>query len=197
MLTHHSYDYTKGNLDELIDVIVESNARLFVCAIGIPPRQVVEKLHAGGVLYMNMIGHPKHVQKCLDADVDIICAQGGEGGGHTGDVPFSVLIPAVAKLLKGKQSKFTKRDVQLIAAGGVSDGHSLAASLMLGAAGVWVGTRFLVAHEAGVSKHHQQLVIDATVDDTIRTVIFSVSVLLISATTILMYLGPTTSCSQE
>lgn len=123
---------------------------------------------------MNMIGHPKHVQKCVDNDVDILCAQGGEGGGHTGDVPFSILIPAVSRLLKGKKSRFTGLDVQLVAAGGVSDGGSLAASLMLGAGAVWVGTRFLAAHEAGVSKAHQQAVIEATVDDTIRTIIFSV-----------------------
>ena len=169
-----SYDYTKGTLPQLIDVIIETKTRLFVCAIGIPPRQVVDRLHANGVLYMNMIGHPKHVQKCIDNDVDIICAQGGEGGGHTGDVPFSILIPAVSRLLKGKKSRFTGLDVQLVAAGGVSDGGSLAASLMLGAGAVWVGTRFLAAHEAGVSKAHQQAVIEATVDDTIRTIIFSV-----------------------
>ncbi|RVX69549.1 hypothetical protein B0A52_06613 [Exophiala mesophila] len=168
-----NYDYTKGTLPQLIDVIIETKTRLFVCAIGIPPRQVVDRLHANGVLYMNMIGHPKHVQKCIDNDVDIICAQGGEGGGHTGDVPFSILIPAVSRLLKGKKSRFTGLDVQLVAAGGVSDGGSLAASLMLGAGAVWVGTRFLAAHEAGVSKAHQQAVIEATVDDTIRTIIFS------------------------
>ncbi|KIW87609.1 uncharacterized protein Z519_11934 [Cladophialophora bantiana CBS 173.52] len=168
-----NYDYTKGKLMELIDVVVESKARVFVSAIGVPPRQAVERLHAGGVLYMNMIGHPKHVQKCLDLDVDIVCAQGGEAGGHTGDIPFSVLIPAVAKLLKGKKSALTGVDVQLVAAGGVSGGESLAAALMLGASGVWVGTRFIVAHEAGASKAHQEAVLTATVDDTIRSVIFS------------------------
>ena len=170
-----SYDYTKGKVMELIDVVVEAKASVFVSAIGVPQRQAVDRLHAGGVLYMNMIGHPKHVQKCLDLDVDILCAQGGEGGGHTGDVPLSVLIPAVAKLLKGKKSKFTGREVQVVAAGGVSGGDSLASALMLGASGVWVGTRFLVAHEAGVSKAHKDSVISATVDDTIRTIIFSVS----------------------
>ncbi|KAK7906040.1 hypothetical protein LTR67_000765 [Exophiala xenobiotica] len=168
-----NYDYTKGKLMELIDVVVESKARVFVSAVGVPPRQAVERLHAAGVLYMNMIGHPKHVQKCLDLDVDILCAQGGEAGGHTGDVPFSVLIPAVARLLKGKKSSLTGGDVLLVAAGGVSGGESLAASLMLGASGVWVGTRFIVANEAGASKAHQDAVLSATVDDTMRSIIFS------------------------
>ncbi len=71
-----SHDYTKGKLNELIDIIIESGAKLFVCAVGVPPKHVVEKLHKAGVLYMNMIGHPKHVKKCLELGVDIICAQG-------------------------------------------------------------------------------------------------------------------------
>jgi len=158
----------------LIDVVIESKAALFVSAVGVPPREAVDRLHKGGVMYMNMVGHPKHVQKCLDLDVDIICAQGGEAGGHTGDVPVSILIPACAKLLKGKTSKFTGRDVLLVAAGGVSGGESLASALMLGASGVWVGTRFLVAHEAGISKRHQEAILAASVDDTIRSIIFSV-----------------------
>ena len=159
---------------ELIDVIIEMKSHLFVSAIGIPPKAAVDRLHAHGVLYMNMIGHPKHVQKCIDNDVDIVCAQGGEAGGHTGDIPFSILIPAVAKLARGKKSKLTGLDVQVVAAGGVSGGESLAAALMLGAAAVWVGTRFIVAEEAGASKAHQDAVLEATVDDTIRTIIFSV-----------------------
>jgi len=76
-----SYDYTKGKLDDLVDIIIDSGARLFVCAVGVPPKHVVEKLHKAGVLYMNMIGHPKHVPKCLALGADMICAQGGEGGG--------------------------------------------------------------------------------------------------------------------
>ncbi len=59
--------------------------------------RVVDKLHAAGIPVMNMIGAPKHVKKALDAGVDIICAQGGEGGGHTGDVATSILIPKVRR----------------------------------------------------------------------------------------------------
>ena len=71
-----SYDYTKGKLNELVDIIIDSGARLFVSAVGVPPKAVVDRLHKAGVLYMNMIGHPKHVQKCLDVGADLICAQG-------------------------------------------------------------------------------------------------------------------------
>ncbi|KAI9888116.1 MAG: hypothetical protein M1823_000051 [Watsoniomyces obsoletus] len=168
-----NYDYTKGKLDELITIVIESGAKLFVCAIGVPPPHVVERLHKAGVLYMNMIGHPKHVQKCLDAGVDIICAQGGEGGGHTGDVPTTILIPTVVELCRGKKSPLTGMDVQVVAAGGLFNGQSVAAALMLGASAVWIGTRFILCDEAGAPEAHQEAVRTAGFDDNVRTIIFT------------------------
>ncbi|KAL9106389.1 MAG: hypothetical protein Q9227_008590 [Pyrenula ochraceoflavens] len=168
-----NYDYTKGKLPELIDIIIESGARLFVSAVGVPPPEVVDKLHKNGILYMNMIGHPKHVQKCLDVGADIICAQGGEGGGHTGDVPTTILIPTVAKLCEGKKSPLTGQPVQVVAAGGLFNGQSLAAAIMLGASAVWIGTRFVLSEEAGAPKAHQEAVRTSGFDDNIRTIIFT------------------------
>ncbi len=134
----------------------------------------MERLHKAGVLYMNMIGHPKHVQKCLDAGVDIICAQGGEGGGHTGDVPTTILIPTVVELCRGKKSPLTNLDVQVVAAGGLFNGQSVAAALMLGASAVWIGTRFILCDEAGAPEAHQEAVRTAGFDDNVRTIIFTV-----------------------
>lgn len=172
-LTRASYDYTKGKLNELVDIVIDSGARLFVSAVGVPPKAVVEKLHKAGVLYMNMIGHPKHIKKCLDLGVDIICAQGGEGGGHTGDTPTSVFIPAAVKMVEGHKSPLTGEQVQIVAAGGIFNGQSLAAMLNFGASGVWVGTRFILAEEAGAPKAHQEAVRTAGFDDNIRTIIFT------------------------
>ncbi|TQS32347.1 hypothetical protein Golomagni_07339, partial [Golovinomyces magnicellulatus] len=90
-----NHDYTKGKLDELIDLTIESGAHVFVAAVGTPPKYVIDKLHKHDILVMNMVGHPKHAKKALDLGVDIICAQGSEGGGHTGNVANSILIPAV------------------------------------------------------------------------------------------------------
>lgn len=168
-----NYDYTKGKLDELVTIIIDSGAKLFVSAIGVPPRHVVDRLHKAGVLYMNMIGHPKHVRKCLELDVDIICAQGGEGGGHTGDVPTTILIPTVVEMCRGKKSSFTGEDVQVVAAGGLFNGQSLAASLMLGASAVWIGTRFVLCEEAGAPDAHKDAVQTAGFDDNVRTLIFT------------------------
>ncbi|CAK7198794.1 hypothetical protein SEUCBS139899_001459 [Sporothrix eucalyptigena] len=168
-----NYDYTKGKLDELITVVIESGAKLFVSAVGVPPKHVVERLHKHGILYMNMIGHPKHVEKCLALGVDIICAQGGEGGGHTGDVPTTILIPEVVRRCKGHKSPLTGAPVQVVAAGGIYNGQLLAAALMMGASAVWVGTRFILTDEAGAPESHKEAVRTAGFDDTIRTIIFT------------------------
>ncbi|KAF2774259.1 2-nitropropane dioxygenase [Teratosphaeria nubilosa] len=168
-----NYDYTKGKLGELTDIIIDSGAKLFVSAVGVPPREVVDKLHKHGIYYMNMIGHPKHVKKCLELGADLICAQGGEGGGHTGDVPTTVLIPTVAALCKGYKSPITGKPVQVVAAGGLFNGQSLAAALALGASAVWIGTRFILCDEAGAPKAHQEAVRTAGFEDNIRTIIFT------------------------
>jgi NAD(P)H-dependent flavin oxidoreductase YrpB (nitropropane dioxygenase family) len=125
LITNHVAQ--NGKLDELIDIVIAEKAKLFVAAVGVPPRHVVDKLHAAGILCMNMVGAPKHVAKALEAGVDLICAQGGEGGGHTGDVPSTVLIPTVVDLCRGKKSPLTGKPIQVIAAGGIYNGRGLAA----------------------------------------------------------------------
>ncbi|KAJ3947049.1 uncharacterized protein N0V96_003434 [Colletotrichum fioriniae] len=83
-----NHDYTGGKLDELIDITIASGARLFVSAVGVPPKEVIERLHGAGIYVMNMVGHPKHAVKALDLGVDIICAQGGEGRAYGGRGEF-------------------------------------------------------------------------------------------------------------
>ncbi|CAK9032994.1 unnamed protein product [Durusdinium trenchii] len=145
----------------------------FVSAVGVPPKFVVDKLHAAGIPVMNMVGAPKHVAKALEAGVDIICAQGGEGGGHTGDVATSILIPMVVDTCKGYKSPLTGKQVPVIAAGGICDGRHLAMSMALGADAVWVGTRFVASVEGGAPKGHKEDVVKAGVHDTHRTEIYT------------------------
>merc|ERR1712217_717580 len=166
-------DYTGGQLPELLDVIIESGASLFVSAVGVPPKYAVDKLHAAGIPVMNMIGHPKHVAKALEAGVDIICAQGGEGGGHTGDVATSILIPKVVDLCRDKVSPLTGNPISVVAAGGIFDGRGLSMALNMGADAVWVGTRFVASQEAGATKLHKTSLVKANVDSTVRTLIYS------------------------
>lgn len=169
-----NHDYTHGQLDDLITVTIEEGATLFISAVGIPPPHVIERLHAAGILIMNMVGAPKHAKKALDAGVDIVCAQGGEGGGHTGDIPNSILIPSVVDVARRYKPKMLKGQTALVvAAGGIYNGRSLASSLMQGAVGVWVGTRFVAATEAGCSQQHKESVVTATFEDTLRTLAVS------------------------
>eukprot|EP00747_Dinoflagellata_sp_TGD_P220419 gnl/TRDRNA2_/TRDRNA2_92414_c0_seq1.p1 gnl/TRDRNA2_/TRDRNA2_92414_c0~~gnl/TRDRNA2_/TRDRNA2_92414_c0_seq1.p1 ORF type:complete len:398 (-),score=68.38 gnl/TRDRNA2_/TRDRNA2_92414_c0_seq1:83-1225(-) len=159
-------DYTGGKLDAFVDVLMEENVPLFVCAVGTPPAWVVDKLHSKGILVMNMAGHPKHVEKALDVGVDIICAQGTEAGGHTGDISTMVLVPQCADLV-------AKRGAVLVGAGGIFDGRGIAACMALGASGVWVGTRFIATPEANVSQGQKKNILDSSSDQTRRIEIFS------------------------
>lgn len=166
-------DYTNGRLPELIDIIIEEKVKLFVVAVGVPPKWAVDKLHKAGILVMNMVGAPKHVKYALDAGADLICAQGGEGGGHTGDLATSVLIPAVVDLCKGHTSSLHGGPVHVVAGGGVFDGRGLASMLAFGASAVWVGTRFVAAVESGAPAKHKQSVLKCGYHDTVRTLIYT------------------------
>ncbi|CAP72839.1 uncharacterized protein PODANS_2_2690 [Podospora anserina S mat+] len=169
-----NHDYTNGKLDELIDITIESGAKLFVCAVGVPPKHVIERLHNAGILIMNMVGHPKHAVKALDLGVDMVCPQGGEGGGHTGDISGTVLIPAVVDVArKYKPQMLDGQSAMVVAAGGIHNGRGLAAALMQGAVGVWVGTRFVASVEAGCSEQHKQAVVECGFDETERTLVLS------------------------
>ncbi|KAK6833880.1 oxidoreductase, partial [Apiospora arundinis] len=166
-----NYDYTKGHLNELVDIIIESKAKLFVSAVGVPPAWAVEKLHKAGILYM-------HVHKACQAGADIICAQGGEAGGHTGDIPtrqvlFPLHLDPRLDIVKQYKSPLTGKPVLLVTGGGVNDGRSLASSLMLGASGVWVGTRFTASVESKYPESVKKEVIEASYDSWVRSLIWS------------------------
>jgi NAD(P)H-dependent flavin oxidoreductase YrpB (nitropropane dioxygenase family) len=158
-------DYTGGQLGALVDVMLEENVPLFVCAVGVPPKWVVQKLHANGTKVMNMVGAPKHAVKALEVGCDIICAQGTEAGGHTGEISTLVLVPQVVDMCKGKAI--------VVAAGGIYSGRQIAACMAMGAAGVWIGTRFLASDEVNIEPQYRQQVVDAESADTLRTEIFS------------------------
>ena len=169
-----NHDYTHGQLDELVEVCVEEGARLFVSAVGVPPPSVVRRLHEGGVVVMNMVGALKHAIKAFEAGVDIVCAQGGEGGGHTGEVATGILVPACVDVARGYRPKMLLgKEGMVVAAGGIWDGRGLASALVMGAVGVWVGTRFVASEEAGCSGMHKEAVVGAGWGDTVRTLVIT------------------------
>jgi len=150
-----------GVMKELIDVFADSGATAFISGRGFPRKAVVDAFHSRGILVGSVAGKVKHAVGAVEAGVDFVIAQGSEGGGHTGTITSSVLIPHVVDSVKGR--------VPVVAAGGIFDGRGLASSLMLGASGVWVGTRFLLTHEAQTHNLYKEYILAHGSDQTVVT----------------------------
>lgn len=123
--------------------------------------------------HANTLTTTQHVHKACRAGADIIIAQGGEAGGHTGDIATSILIPACADICAQYISPLTGRPVTLVAAGGVNDGRSVASALMLGASGVWIGTRFIASVESKAPPSFKQQVIAADYEAWVKLTVWS------------------------
>ena len=126
-----------------------------------PRRDLIERLHAGGVLVIPSIGARRHAEKVLDWGVDAVLVQGGEGGGHTGSVPTSLLLPQVVDTVAGR--------VPVIGAGGFFDGRGLVAALAYGASGIAMGTRFLLTSDSEVPDAVKSVYLASPVTGTVVT----------------------------
>ena len=126
-----------------------------------PRQDLVDRLHDGGVLVVPSIGAKRHAEKVLEWGVDAVLVQGGEGGGHTGSVPTSLLLPQVVDVVQGA--------VPVIAAGGYFDGRGLVAALAYGADGIAMGTRFLLTADSAVPDAVKQFYLGKAVTDTVVT----------------------------
>ncbi|KKA27756.1 hypothetical protein TD95_001287 [Thielaviopsis punctulata] len=165
-------DYNGGRLDELLEVVAHSGARLFVSAGGLPPSQTIDTMHARGILVGAVIGQSKHARKAFEIGMDLVVAQGAEAGGHTTDVGSAVLLPAVLDVAREFHPPLLNGHPALVlAAGGIADGRGLAAALVAGAAGACIGTRFLASNEAQASARHKQAVVQCGVDGTEMTLV--------------------------
>jgi nitronate monooxygenase len=121
---------------------------------------VIERAHAVGAIVVYQVTTPAEAQAALEAGADVLVAQGREAGGHVGPIPLRTLLPAVIAIAG---------DRPVLAAGGIVDGATLTAALADGAAGAWIGTRFVATVESPASAAHKQAIVDATPGSTIRT----------------------------
>jgi NAD(P)H-dependent flavin oxidoreductase YrpB (nitropropane dioxygenase family) len=137
-------------------VTLEEKVPLLVSALGTPP-WLIDECHRAGTKVMSMVGTVRHARKLEEAGVDAIVAQGMEAGGHVGTVTTMVLVPGVVDAVK----------VPVLAAGGIVDGRGIAAGLMLGAQGAWIGTRFIATLEATTPENHKQGILRADEEGTI------------------------------
>ncbi len=133
---------------------------LIANALGTPPKDMIDYIHAKGRKVAALCGSPYQAAKHAAADVDIIIAQGGEGGGHAGDVGSIVLWPQVVKEVAPRP---------VLAAGGIGSGEQIAAALALGCQGTWSGSQWLMVEESENTPVQQQAYIDATSRDTVRS----------------------------
>ncbi len=126
-----------ADVDKRVDHMIASGVKVASFAQA-PGEATVKKLKDAGLVVMPTIGAPRHAEKVAAWGVDAVIAQGGEGGGHTGVIPTSLLIPSVVDAV----------DIPVIAAGGFFDGRGLVAALAWGAEGIAMGTRFLLTQES-------------------------------------------------
>lgn len=141
-----------------VELLIEGGASTFVAGLGVP-RQVIDLCHQHHVLVISMCGKVEHARRALDAGCDVVVAQGTEAGGHTGTVATFPLVPLIVDAVDGA--------IPVVAAGGIFDGRGLAASLALGADGVWVGTRFIATPEARAVTGFKEGIIESREDGTV------------------------------
>jgi len=139
------------NAQQLLDLAVKHGLRAVSYGRG-PDKKTIARLRDAGIVCMPTVGALKHAQKAIEMGANAITIQGGEGGGHTGSVPTTVLLPQVVDAV----------NVPVVAAGGFYDGRGLLAALAFGAQGIAMGTRFLMTRDSGVPEATLQRYVAAT-----------------------------------
>ena len=134
--------------------------KLIANALGTPPADVIAEIQSHGLLVAALCGAPKHALAHKAAGVDIVIAQGTEGGGHTGDIASMVLWPEVVDAVA---------PTPVLAAGGIGSGRQIAAALAMGAQGVWTGSIWLTVEEAETPVPQKETLLAASSRDTVRS----------------------------
>ncbi len=151
--------------EALIDICLEERVPAISLFWG-DPAPLVAKIHEAGSSVLMQVGSVEEARRAANAGVDIIAAQGFEAGGHVrGDFATMALTPSVVDAVA---------PVPVVAAGGICDGRGLAAAFALGAAGAWIGTRFLFSEEASLHPDYVDRLLSASGSDTVYTKLFDV-----------------------
>ncbi|WP_433083791.1 NAD(P)H-dependent flavin oxidoreductase [Dactylosporangium sp. CA-052675] len=151
--------------DEQIDAICAAGVAVASFHWGHPRQDWTDRLHAAGVKVFEQVGSVDAARAAVDGGVDAVVAQGQEAGGHNAStLPLFALLPLVADAVGA--------DALVLAAGGIADGRGLAAALMLGADGAWVGTRLVASTESAAHDGYKERLVAAAAEDTVRTALF-------------------------
>jgi len=149
--------------EALMEVAFKHPIRLIANALGIAPPSMIERGKQHGVPVGALVGAKEHALRQVKAGVDILVAQGGEAGGHCGEVSTLVLVPEVIRAIK------PVREVPVLAAGGIMTGRQMAGCMAMGAAGVWTGSVWLATTESETSEIFREKMVAATSRDTVRS----------------------------
>ena len=153
--------WTEATATPQVEIALQhEKVTLIANALGTPPTEIIDMIHKKGVKVAALCGSPRQALKHAEANVDIIIAQGGEGGGHCGEVGSIVLWPQVVKAVAPRP---------VLAAGGIGSGQQIAAALALGCQGAWSGSQWLMVEEAENTPVQQEAYINATSRDTVRS----------------------------
>lgn len=145
-----------GDAGDRVDLLIREGVKVASFALA-PKPDLIAKLKDAGVVVIPSVGAAKHAKKVAGWGADAVIVQGGEGGGHTGPVATTLLLPSVLDAV----------DIPVIAAGGFFDGRGLAAALSYGAAGVAMGTRFLLTSDSTVPDEVKRRYLDSAFDATV------------------------------
>jgi len=140
--------------------LAHPQVKMIVSALGAPPPDIVQELKQRGVMLGALCGKAAHAVRQREAGVECIIAQGTEAGGHTGDIATMVLVPQVVQVCAG--------DIPVLAAGGITRGSQIAASLALGADGVWTGTIWLGTRESELNPFEKAAVFETKAENAVR-----------------------------
>lgn len=147
-----------GDARARVDLLIKHGVKVASFALA-PKQELIAKLKDHGIVVMPSVGAARHAEKVAAWGADAVMIQGGEGGGHTGSVPTTLLLPTVLDAV----------EIPVVAAGGFFDGRGMAAALSYGAAGVGMGTRFLLTQDSTVPDAVKQCYLDAGLDGTVVT----------------------------
>ena len=152
--------WTHGGARTQVEIALSHPIKLIVNALGTPPKDVIDRVHADGVQVAALCGSVEHARRHVEAGIDIIVAQGSEAGGHTGEIGTIVLIPDVVDAVAPRP---------VLAAGGIASGRQIAAALALGADGAWMGSVWLTTSESDLHPVAREKLLKATARDTVRS----------------------------
>ena len=149
--------FSKEFFEAQMEVVVEEKVPVYAAGLG-NPGPWLDRLHANGTKVIAVVGVVRHARQVAETGVDIVVAQGHDGGGHNSPTGTMALIPQVVDVVG---------DIPVLGAGGITDGRGVAAAMMLGAQGAWVGSAFLATDEAGILDFQKQALVEGGDESTI------------------------------